>query len=86
MTARVERLRDFVGLENANLLRIVARAAELVGDQTAAGRKPSPEKVQQWLQQHVKWGLLRCPRHQNRDEAHGQLGRNPKVPRSNGPH
>ena len=61
MSARVERLRDFVGLENANLLRIVARAADLVRGQTAAGRKPSPEKVQQWLQQHVKWGLLHCP-------------------------
>ena len=61
MTARVERLRDFVGLENANLLRIVSRAADLVQAQTAAGRKPSPEKVQQWLQQHVKWGLLHCP-------------------------
>jgi hypothetical protein len=61
MTARVERLRDFVGLDNVNLLRIVARAADLVCDQTAAGKKPSPEKVQQWLQQHVKWGLLHCP-------------------------
>ena len=61
MTARVERLRDFVGLENANLLRVVSRAADLVQAQTAAGRKPSPEKVQQWLQQHVKWGLLHCP-------------------------
>ena len=29
--------------------------------QTVAGRKPSPEQVQQWLQQHVKWGLLHCP-------------------------
>ena len=42
MTARVERLRDFVWLENANLLRIVARAAELVQGQTVAQRKASP--------------------------------------------
>ena len=61
MTARVERLRDFVGLENSNLLRIVYRAADLAQAQTVAGRKPSPEQVQQWLQQHVKWGLLHCP-------------------------
>ena len=59
MTARVERLRDFVGLANANLLRIVARAAELLQNQVFA--KPSPEKVQQWLQQNVQWGLHHCP-------------------------
>ena len=39
----------------------MARAADLLQAQTAAGRKPSPEKVQQWLQQHAKWGLLHCP-------------------------
>ena len=70
MTARVERLRDFVGLENANLLRIVARAADLVQAQTVAGRKASPEKVQEWLQKQVKWGLLHCPGSKNREEAH----------------
>ena len=53
MTARVERLRDFIGLENSNLLRIVSRAADLTQAQTVAGRKPSPDQVQQWLQQHV---------------------------------
>ena len=60
MSARVERLRDFVGLENANLLRIVARAADLVKAQRVGG-KASPEKAQGWLQQQVKWGLLHCP-------------------------
>ena len=40
MTARVERLRDFVGLENSNLLRIVSRAMDFVMAQTPAGRKP----------------------------------------------
>jgi hypothetical protein len=61
MTARVERLRDFVGLDNANLLRIVARAADIMMGHTAAGKKPSPEMVQHWLQQHVKWGCNHCP-------------------------
>ena len=61
MSARVERLRDFVGLENANLLRIVARAADIVQAATAGGRKPTPEKVQEWLRQNVKWGLQHCP-------------------------
>ena len=61
MSTRVERLRDFVGLENSNLLRIVARAAELVQAATVAHKKPSPEEVQKWLQENVKWGLLHCP-------------------------
>ena len=57
MTARVERLRDFVGLENSNLLRIVARAMDFVCQaQAPVGRKPPQEKVQKWLQQHVQWG------------------------------
>ena len=46
MSTRVERLRDFVGLENSNLLRIVARAADLVQAATVAHKKPSPEEVQ----------------------------------------
>ena len=61
MSTRVERLRDFVGLENSNLLRIVARAADLVQAATVAHKKPSPEQVQKWLQENVKWGLLHCP-------------------------
>ena len=61
MTARVERLRDFVGLENANLLRIVSRAADLAQGLAAVGRKPAPEQVQQWLQTHVTWGAFHCP-------------------------
>jgi hypothetical protein len=61
MTARVERLRDFIGLQNTNLLRIVARAADFVRDRTAARGKASPEKVTQWLQENVTWGLLHCP-------------------------
>ena len=61
MTARVERLRDFIGLQNTNLLRIVARAADFVRDRSAARGKPSPEKVQQWLRENVTWGLLHCP-------------------------
>ena len=61
MSARAERLRDFVRLSNANFLRIVARAADLVQRQAVGGKKASPDMVQQWLQQHVKWGLLHCP-------------------------
>ena len=61
MTARVERLRDYVGLENSNLLRIVARAAELLQGRGERGGKPSPERVQPWLQENARWGLVHCP-------------------------
>ena len=57
--SRHERLREFVGLDNLNLLRIVVRAADLVRGPT--GRKPSPEKAQEWLEENVKWGLFHCP-------------------------
>ena len=60
-SARHERLRDFIGLENTNILRIVAFAADLLRDRSAARARPPPEKVQQWLQENVTWGLLHCP-------------------------
>ena len=61
MAARHERLRDFVGLENSNLLRIVAKAVDLVRAKTAGGGRPKPEKVQEWLKVNLNWGLLHCP-------------------------
>ena len=59
MKSRHERLRDFCGLDNLNLLRIVARAAEIV--RGPMGKTPSAEIVQEWLETHVTWGLLHCP-------------------------
>ena len=61
MAARHERLRDFVGLENSNLLRIVAKAVDLARGKTAGGGRPKPEKVQEWLKVNLNWGLLHCP-------------------------
>ena len=55
MKSRHERLRDFCGLDNLNLLRIVARAADIIQGKTVAHSKPSPESVQDWLQQNVNW-------------------------------
>ena len=40
---------------------IVAKAAELVKNQTSGARKPTPEKVHQWLLTGVYWGLHHCP-------------------------
>ncbi len=57
ISARVERLRDFVGLDNANLLRLVARAGEILQANATGGKKPSPDQVQKWLHAHVPWGI-----------------------------
>ena len=61
MSARVERLRDFVGLENANLMRIVAQAATVVEGKSTGGKKATAEKVHQWLTENVNWGLFPLP-------------------------
>jgi len=60
MKSRHERLRDFCGLDNLNLLRIVARAAE-ISREPIAGKIPSAETIHSWLDTHVTWGLLHCP-------------------------
>ena len=44
-SASVERLRDFVGLEHTNLLRIIARAAELVQAQAGASAGASAREM-----------------------------------------
>jgi len=60
MSAKVERLRNFVGLENANLLRIVATAAECVKSTVVNGKKTA-ERVRAWLVENVNWGALQGP-------------------------
>ena len=60
-SARTERLRDFVGLENSNLLRIVAKAADIVRARATGGGQPAPEKVHEWLVNNVTWGVHHCP-------------------------
>ena len=59
--ARVERLRDFIGLESSNLMRIVSQAAEFTKSKLTGVKKANARIVQQWLNQHVNWGALRCP-------------------------
>ena len=61
LPTRVERLRDMVGLESSNLMRIVARAAELTQSKLAGLKKANAEIVQKWLTDHVNWGTNRCP-------------------------
>ena len=65
MSAKVERLRDFVGLENNNMLRIVAAAAGFVAGSAlknlANNKKASAPLVHKWLTKHVRWGAFQCP-------------------------
>ena len=61
MSAKVERLRDFVGLETTNLMRIVAQAADFVRAKLTSAKKANAQVVQEWLAANVNWGALRCP-------------------------
>ena len=53
LSTRVERLRDMVGLESINLMRIVARAAELTQSKLMGVKKANAEIVHKWLIDHV---------------------------------
>jgi len=48
MSAKVERLRDFVSLENNNLMRIVAAAADILKAKLVNGKKANGELVRRW--------------------------------------
>ena len=82
MSAAVERLQDFVGLENQNLMRIVAAAAEFSSSKLITGKKAKADLVHKWLVTNVRWGAFNCPdiatveRHLANWVA---LQRNPKV-------
>ena len=82
MSAKVERLRDFVGLENSNLLRIVATTVDIVKAKLGHNKKANVELVHQWLVDNVRWGAFHCPdqttvqRHMKNWSA---IGKNEKV-------
>ena len=59
MAARIERLREFVGMESQSVMRIVAEAQKIVA--TKGKKKPSKEAVHAWLDENVKWGVRKCP-------------------------
>ena len=61
MSAKVERLRDFVGLENMNIMRIVAASADIVKAKLVSGKKANAGIVHAWLADNVHWGAFHCP-------------------------
>ena len=82
MTAKVERLRDFVGLDSCNLLRIVGQAAAICKAKLQSGKKASPEMVHKWLLANVRWGASHTPNEETvkRHMANWEvLEKNPRV-------
>ena len=61
LSANVERLRDFIGLESSNLMRIVAQAADFMKAKLTSTKKANVQVIQEWLATNVNWGALRCP-------------------------
>ena len=61
MSAKVERLREFVGLENMSLMRIVAHATDIVKAKLVHSKKANAEVVYQWLVANIHWGAMKTP-------------------------
>ena len=62
MSAKVERLRDFVGLEANNMMRIVSAAADIMKSKYVNGnKKANVELVHNWLVTNIRWGAFHCP-------------------------
>ena len=61
LSAKVERLRDFIGLESTNLMRMVAQAADFMKAKLTSTKKANVQVIQEWLATNVNWGALRCP-------------------------
>ena len=74
LSAKVERLRDFIGLESSNLMRIVAQAAEFTKSKLKSVKKANAQVVQEWLAAHVNWGCAALPQHGDGGEAPVELG------------
>ena len=61
MCAKVERLRDFVGLETNTMMRIVAAAADIMRSKLVSTTNANAKVVHKWLVENVRWGTFNCP-------------------------
>ena len=57
-----ERLRDFCGLDNGNLMRVAGEVRNLIEGQTP-GKVPAALDVYKWMvnPDNIRWGLYHCP-------------------------
>ena len=56
----MERHREFLGLENMNLMNIVSTTAGIVWTTVSSGKKTSKADVMTWLLKNVGWGVTSC--------------------------
>ena len=64
MPAATERLRDFCGLDQGNLMRIAAEVRKLIQSQTPGRVVPTPDDVHTWMinPNNIRWGLYHVPK------------------------
>ena len=74
LTADIEQLRQYVGLESLNLMRIVGQAMKIVKAKKPDRKKASPEEVLKWVMDNVNWGLAPFPFQRSSQQTHAQLG------------
>ena len=75
MCAKVERLRDFVGLETSNMMRIVTTAADIIKNQTCQRQEGECDNRSHVAVGERTLGRVSMPRRPNSGEAHSKLGR-----------
>ena len=63
LPARIERLRDFCGLDAGNLMRITAQVRELLQKKRLGRALPTPKQVHEWMTEgeNIQWGLYHAP-------------------------
>ena len=61
MSTKAERLRNFIGLENTNLLRLVMKAADIVKANDGTMKRPTAQLIHAWLLKQINWGVAKCP-------------------------
>ena len=63
LPAKIERMRDFCGLDATNLMRITAEVRAILQRQAAGKSMPTPKVVWEWMVQgdNIQWGLHHVP-------------------------
>jgi hypothetical protein len=59
MATSAERHSDFVGLDNNNMMAIIAKTAEML--QLGSDRRKNSKTVCDWLLANINWGVHHCP-------------------------